>query len=94
MNFKTTYILFGTLAVFLGVLGIVLWFNPVPGDLSVWVLPSLHNLADPANKNDVVEVTIERNRPKEEKWVFVKKNERWIITEPREMSPISRPSTP
>ncbi len=87
MSFKTTYVLFGILGVVLVVFAVTLWLNPLPPDLSEFVLPSLHDPAHKADPSDVTEVTLERNRPTEEKWVFVKdeKTNLWRITEPREL---------
>ena len=72
MNFKTTYILFGLLGAVLVVFAVVLWLNPLPPEVGDYVLPSLHRATSPVTTSDVTEVIIDRRRPTEEKWVFVK----------------------
>ena len=42
MNFKTTYFLFGLLAVMFLVLGAVLYFGPTPPAGAEYVFPSMH----------------------------------------------------
>jgi hypothetical protein len=84
MNFKTTYILFGILAVVLGVFVFALFLGPSPTDNSTWVLPSMHNEASPLSAKDIDRVEIERRRPDEEKIVLVREGDVWKITEPRE----------
>jgi hypothetical protein len=84
MNFKTTYILFGILAVVLGIFIYALFVGPSPTDSSAWVLPSMHNEASPLPTKDIDRIEIERRRPDEEKIVLVREGDVWKITEPRE----------
>jgi hypothetical protein len=84
MNFKTTYILFGILAVVLGIFIYTMMVGPSPSDASAWVLPSMHNEASPLTDRDIDRVEIERHRPNEEKIVLVKEGDNWRITEPRD----------
>jgi hypothetical protein len=83
MNFKTTYLLFGLLAVMLIVFGFALWLNPgeQPGN---YVLPAMHDAAHPFGDRDVTRVEIERARPTAEKIVLVKTpgTDTWTIAEP------------
>src|SRR5262245_17524330 len=84
MNFKTTYILFGILAVVLGIFVYALFVGPSPTDSSTWVLPSMHNEASPLPTKDIDRIEIERRRPNEEKIVLVREGDVWKITEPPE----------
>src|ERR1700730_14653525 len=82
MNFKTTYILFGILGVVLVVFACALWMGPTTTGESKWVLPSIHDAANPVDAKDIDTVVIERSQPKTEKLVFVKDGDRWKMTEP------------
>jgi hypothetical protein len=86
MNFKTTYILFGILAVVLGIFIYTLFVGPSSGDSSAWVLPNMHNEANPFPTKDIDRVEIDRHRPSEEKIVLVRDaaSESWRIVEPRD----------
>jgi hypothetical protein len=86
MNFKTTYLLFGILAVVLVIFGWVLWVGPVNENLTAFVLPSMHSESGPLDPKDITRVEIERTRPSPEKLVFVRDaaGERWRIVEPRD----------
>lgn len=86
MNFKTTYILFALLAVVLGIFAYALFVGPTSTDAGAWVLPSVHSAADPLPEKDIDRVEIERERPDDQKgkMVFVRQDNVWRITEPRE----------
>jgi hypothetical protein len=83
MNFRTTYILFGLLALVLVMLGVALWVGPEK-PTSAFLLPSLHNDADPVKSEDIVTLEINRNRPKEETLVFERDpdSKNWKMTQP------------
>ncbi|HEY7313077.1 MAG TPA: DUF4340 domain-containing protein [Gemmataceae bacterium] len=87
MNFKTTYILFGILAVVLALIAYALFVGPSPTDTSDWVLPSIQDKGPtPLPTKDIDRVEIERNRPDDQKTkiVLVREGDVWKITEPRE----------
>jgi hypothetical protein len=86
MNFKTTYILFAILAVLLAIFAYALFQGPTSTDASAWVLPEVHNEANPLPERDIDRVEIERERPDDQKGkiVFVRENNVWRIAEPRE----------
>src|SRR5690242_12825803 len=86
MNFKTTYILFGVLAVVLAAFIITLIIGPSSTESSNYVLPSLHNPANPIKEDDITRVEIERAKPEAEKLVFVRDSgsRKWRIVEPRD----------
>jgi hypothetical protein len=98
MNFKTTYVLFGVLAVVLIAFILVLWMGPSSTENSDYVLPSLHKASAPVKKDDITRVEIERSRAvidkdgktetveKNEKLVFVRDadSKQWSIVEPRD----------
>jgi hypothetical protein len=85
MNFKTTYILFGVLALVLAAFVISLLLGPSSTEKSDYVLPSMHRDASPLKEDDITRVEIDRKRPKEEKIVFIRDpgSKRWRILEPR-----------
>src|SRR5436309_1168195 len=85
MNFKTTYLLFGLLAVLLVVFAVALWKGEPASDNTLWVLPGMHSKASPFNTDEVDRVTIERSRPGQETIVFERDPEGkgWRITQPR-----------
>lgn len=84
MNFKTTYILFGTLVVVLGVFAATQLLGvKKPGQLSDFVLPSLNQGAKAGtNPEDFDAVEIARLRPQEEKLLFVKRAGGWEMEKP------------
>ncbi|HTU20298.1 MAG TPA: DUF4340 domain-containing protein [Gemmataceae bacterium] len=86
MSFKTTYILFGLLAVVLLAFILTLWMEPSTPDSGTYVLPSLHNKAKPIKEDDITRVEIERSKPETEKLVFVRDSgsRKWRIVEPRD----------
>src|SRR5262245_25683669 len=85
MNFRTTYILFGLLAVALIVFGVALWYGPEKAN-TAFVLPSAHD--KPEVKADAIDyVEIEHTRPKQEKIAFTRDPETkaWKMTQPYEL---------
>jgi hypothetical protein len=85
MSFKTTYILFGILAVMLAVLGVSLWLGPTgKGDAESYVLPSLHDPKGPVKQGEITSVEIKRFRPLAETFVFNRNpdTEQWEMTQP------------
>jgi hypothetical protein len=87
MNFKTTYILFGVLAVVFAAFIITLVMGPTTTDSSNYVLPSLHIPASPIKEDDITRVEIERTAGNlTAKLVFVRDSggKRWRIVEPRD----------
>jgi hypothetical protein len=98
MNFKTTYILFGVLAVVLLLFVFTLWLGPTDTEGTAYVLPSMHREGSPLEPKDITRVEIERNRgtvekdgktetvEKNEKFVFVRDtgSNQWRIVEPRD----------
>jgi hypothetical protein len=98
MNFKTTYILFGVLAVVLLLFVFTLWLGPTDTQTTAYVLPSMHSEGSPLEPKDIARVEIERNRAtiekdgkketveKNERFVFVRdpSSNRWRIVEPRD----------
>lgn len=87
MNFKTTYTLFGILAVLLAVFVVALWREPAPPEASAYVLPSAHQKDTQLKAEDVDRVEIQRNRPEPETIVFQKDadGKTWRITAPAEL---------
>lgn len=87
MNFRTTYILFGAVAILLVVFLLMLAFGP-SGDADEYVLRSLHEsvtrdkLADAKKEFDRLE--IERIQPSGETLVFVRTGEGWKLEAPYE----------
>jgi Domain of unknown function (DUF4340) len=86
MNFKTTYVLFGVLAVLLATLGIALFLEPVSPEASDYLLPSVHKKGSELKPEEVDRVEIQRNRPEVEKLVFTRDadGKTWKMTEPFE----------
>lgn len=86
MNFKTTYILFGILAVVLLVFVWTLWLGPTDTERTAYVLPSMHKDSSPLEPKDITRVEIARTQPNEEKIVFVRdaNSNRWRVVEPRD----------
>src|SRR5438309_742772 len=85
MNFKTTYLLFGVLAVLFAVLGLVLYLDPTPADTSAYILPSAHDKNSELKEEDVDRVEVRRTKPKDETLVFVREGKGWRVAEPRPM---------
>jgi hypothetical protein len=86
MNFKTTYILFGILALVLLLFVFTLWLGPSDTEQTAYVLPSMHKEGSPLEPKDITRVEIERTQPNAEKIVFVRDagSNRWRIVEPRD----------
>jgi Domain of unknown function (DUF4340) len=79
MNFKTTYLLFGTLVVLLGLAAFTLLTGPKPG--SEGLLLAKLKSAD-VTTDKVTRVTVERTQPTESKLVFVKDGKQWKLERP------------
>ncbi|HTU88931.1 MAG TPA: DUF4340 domain-containing protein, partial [Gemmataceae bacterium] len=98
MNFKTTYVLFGILAIVLLVFVWTLWLGPTDTAGTLYVLPSMHSAGSPLEPKDITRVEIERTRAaiekdgktetveKNVKFVFARDpgSNRWSIVEPRD----------
>jgi hypothetical protein len=83
MSFKTTYILFGVFLLMIGVFGLILWLEPTKSIDTAYVLPTLHDPANPVEAKDVTQIEIERTRPNAEKLVFERDaDQRWQMTSP------------
>src|SRR5438552_3244989 len=85
MSFKTTYILFGVLAVILVVFGVALYrYNPDAGSATAYVLPSAHDPAAPVDADKVDRVEFDKTAPPG-KLVFERDpgTKRWSVTSPR-----------
>lgn len=86
MNFKTTYLLFGLLAVMLGVLALVLYLGPTPPPGAENVFPSMHAKDGRIDSKDIDKVVIERKSPDDTDLVFERIDENsWKLTSPRSM---------
>lgn len=80
MNFKTTYLLFGSLVLLLGVAAIFLLTGPKQGEEGR-LFPSAR--ADKIETKDIDRVEIDRKAPKEEKLVLVRLDDkRWRMEKP------------
>jgi len=84
MSFKTTYILFGILALVLVVFGVVLWLGPTGRGDTAYVFPSLHDPARPVEEKEIDTVEVQRFRPTQTNLVFVREpgDKGWKMTEP------------
>jgi hypothetical protein len=87
MNFKTTYVLFGALILVLGVFALTQIFGlKKPGESSVYVLPSLNkDTKNPTSSDYFDAVEIQRFRPTEEKYVFVRRDRGWQMERPYQL---------
>lgn len=85
MNFKTTYILIAIVLVLVGVFFWAVWSGP-GAEGGTWVLPSMHDKANPMDPGDIDRVEIQRTKPTEETLVFEKdpESKQWRITSPRD----------
>jgi hypothetical protein len=84
MNFKTTYILFGLLAVFLAIFGLTQFLGvQSPKDDTVWVFSSLNDRKNQVSSSDIGTVEIERAGDKPEKLVFERGDQGWQLQEPK-----------
>ena len=83
MNYRTTYILFGTLLGILVLVGLAWWFTPEYVDTSSYLLPSAHG-TKPITADQVVRVEIDRARPEAQTLVFERDadGDKWEITSP------------
>jgi peroxiredoxin len=87
MNFRTTYILFGTLVLILVLFGYALYkYDADSPDRSNFVLPGVHDKANPFKAEDVDQVVIARNNP-QETITFERDadTKHWRITKPRSL---------
>jgi hypothetical protein len=87
MNFKTTYILFGILALVLLLFAWTLWVGPTNTEATAYVLPSMHKEGSPLEPKDITRVEIERRKGDAvEKFVFARAGagSPWRIVEPRD----------
>jgi hypothetical protein len=84
MNLKTTYILFGVLAILVGVVAFALWYDPTArNDTSKYVLPVLQDKSRPVKVEDIDRVEIDRGD--KGKIVLARDaDDRWSIVEPKE----------
>lgn len=86
MNFKTTYLLFGLLAVMLGVLGVVLYFGPTPHPGAEYLFPSMHARDNKLDEKAIERLVIARKAPEEADLVFERVDgDTWKLTSPRTM---------
>jgi hypothetical protein len=91
MNFKTTYALFGVLAVLLGVLAVVLVTGPTAPAGEKHVFPGMHGKDNPFNEEDAEKVVIQRKKPSDSEMVFERgEDKEWRIVEPRAVPADSR----
>src|SRR5438132_459016 len=82
MSFKTTYAMFIVLIALLAIFGIWQAFGTKPGT-ETYVMASMHKAK--VNSDNIDGVVVQRTRPKEEKWVFVRgADKHWQLTEPFE----------
>ena len=72
MNFRTTYLLFGLLFVFLGVMLLTQLFGTHPPDQPEFAIPSLHDTLKPTKTDEFDTVEIQRFHPKAETLRFYK----------------------
>src|SRR4051812_26172520 len=83
MNFKTTYLLFGLLAVMFLVLGVVLYVGPKRTERE-YVFPAMHSLDNKVEAKSIDKVVIQRKVPTDSDLVFERVDEHtWKITGPR-----------
>src|SRR5262245_28315074 len=85
MNLKTTYMLFGLLAIALGGLVLAQLFRLGPrGSGSDFVFPELHSKKNPVDEKEIDSVRIEHvGSAKAETYVFTRGDQRaWQIEEP------------
>jgi Domain of unknown function (DUF4340) len=89
MNFKTTYILFGVLAVLVGIFAVVLWYDPTArNSTEKYVLPALHEATAPVKVDDIDYVEIDRREPTQEEKIVLERDKetgRWNMVEPRHL---------
>src|SRR3954447_17759853 len=79
MNFKTTYLLFGTLVLLLAVLAAITLVGPKPG--TEGLLLADFKAAD-VTADKVTRVTVERSQPTENKIIFAKDGKQWRLEKP------------
>jgi hypothetical protein len=85
MNFRTTYVLFGVLLVIIAIFTFALFWGPGKTNTSAYVLPAIHDEANPMEVAQVERVEIQ---PAKGKALVFKKNpetDKWAIAEPRKL---------
>jgi hypothetical protein len=83
MNFKTTYVLFGTLVVIFAVFAVVLLYDTGGKDTSAYVLQPFHVDKDKLKEEDIDRVEIQRNDPKQPTIVLERDSaKQWKISAP------------
>jgi hypothetical protein len=86
MNFRTTYILFGLLAILFGVVALVLFLGPSPSKGEGYVFPSAHEAATKLEARDFTRVIVQSLRPAEDEIVLERsEGEGWQVVKPREL---------
>src|SRR3954468_8802278 len=84
MSFRTTYLLFGLLAVILVVFGVTLWRLPSEGaDSSAYILPSLHSPTEPVQQGDIDRVELTRTSGESLAFARDPQTKGWRLTRPR-----------
>src|SRR5262245_39168921 len=82
MNFKTTYVLFGVLAVALGAFLLTQMFGGRGPDTGAHILPSAHKKTGELKAKDIQAVEIDVAKPKAQKLTFVRDDKGWRLKEP------------
>ncbi len=83
MNFRTTYILFGVLFAFLGVMLLSQLFGTRTKEQQEFALPSVHDVVKPVKADEIETVEIQRFRPTKETLRFFKDSTgNWRCKEP------------
>src|SRR5262245_55663509 len=84
MNFKTTYVMFGFLAVIVVLLLVILFYKPDP-ELARggYILPSANEKDNEVKVEKIKRVEIVRSQPTEQKFVFERgAGNKWVMVEP------------
>lgn len=91
MSFKTTYILFGLLVAFLGVMALTLYWGPTAPAGEKHLFPSMHARDNPVSSEEINKVVIERKSPSDADLVFERgEDKNWKIVSPRSYPADSR----
>ncbi len=94
MNFKTTYILFGLLALMLVVLGVVLYSGPSAPPGQGLAFPTMKAKDKPLKADQIDKVVIQRKKPEADDIVFSRVDSTtWKITSPKVSAADSRQIT-
>jgi hypothetical protein len=87
MNYKTTYWLFGLLAVLVLVLGVVLYRGPgTDENKGAYVLPSVHDPKNPLKPDQITRVEIQQKDGPTLAFERPEGSEKWQITSPRPLA--------